>query len=326
MRFIDSETVQNILTMDLCIASMRKAMLAVSQQKVIMPPRLMAPLVEGSGYLALMPGSATQPQVYGVKILSIHPDNPKKDLPSIQGFIALFDHNTGKPLALVEGSSITAIRTAATSGLATHLLARADSLSHGVIGTGVQAESHISAILTVRPKLEKILIWGRDHNKAIRVADQLSSKLKKQISACDSLEAVSACDIVSMVTSAKIPVLEGKWLQSGAHVNLVGPHKRDERESDTETIMRSSVYVDLMESALNEAGDLLIPIQEGVFAKENIIGEVGQLISQEIHGRQSPNEITLFKSLGLIAQDLYAAWAVYQEIIDKSSVTMKNGL
>jgi ornithine cyclodeaminase len=267
----------------------------------------------GSGnYFLLMPGCVTQPDSVGAKLATIVPDNAAAGRPTIQALIVLFDAATGAPSALIDGTSVTTIRTAAVSGLATRLLSRTDATSHGVFGTGALAPAHIDAIRAVRPGIERVLIWGRSFDKARELANRESQRTGCQVDAVADPAEAAACDVVSMLTAAKEPVLKGEWLQAGAHLNLVGPHSPTEREADTLAITRSRVYVDMLEGALRESGDLLIPIGEGAFSREGIVGEIGQVVLGQVAGRRSSSEITLYKSLGVVTQDLFAAQAIVE--------------
>ena len=254
--------------------------------------------------------------MYGAKMVSVHPDNPARGLPGHQGFVALFDHDTGQPVAIVEGAQITAMRTAATSALATRLLAREDSRTHGVFGAGVQAATHIEAIACIRP-IERILIWSRTSEKATALAHSLRLP-GCQIRVTDDPAEAAACDIVSTTTSAREPVLRGQWLQPGCHVNLVGAHSPTTREVDDEAVRRGSIYVDLRQSALLEAGDLLIPLDKGIIAMDHFVGELGEVLAGEAPGRIDAAQITLFKSLGIFAQDLIAAADVYRQACEQN--------
>ena len=294
---------------------MADAMRAVSERRVVAPPRVFAPLFDESGALALMPASSPSPPVYGAKLLSLHRENPSAGRPLIQGIIVLFEHDTGAPLAILNGVTITALRTAAVSGLATKLLARVDAQTLGIFGTGVQAAAHIDSIQAARPSVRNILVWGRSEQKAEAFASEQSRRTGLVVSACRDPEEAGACDIVSTLTAAPRPILRGAWLSDGAHVNLVGSHRPDEREADTEAVVRSKIYVDAIENAMREAGDLLIPISERALVAENIVGEIGQLVAGTIRGRESQTQITLFKSLGHSAQDIFAAYAVYARAI-----------
>lgn len=304
LRIINAAEVRELLPMSRCIDVMADAMKAASSGAVIVPPRITMPLDEQSGYLFVMPGSASEPGVYGTKVISQHPDNPAKHLPAVQGFVALFDYDTGTPAAIIDGAEITAIRTAAASGLATGHLARADARTHGILGTGVQAVTHIRAIAAVAA-IDEVLIWGRTADKAKRLAAELD------IRSCSDPEEVAGCDIVSAVTGSEEPVIQGDWVKPGAHINLVGAHTPATREADSDLMANGSVFVDLTVSAMNESGDILIPIEEGRFDRSHIRGEIGRVVSGDLDGRRSPGEITIYVSLGITAQDLYAAHAIY---------------
>ena len=309
LKIINAAEVRELLPMSRCIDVMAEAMQAASTGAVTVPPRITMPLAEQSGYMFAMPGAAPSLGVYGTKIISQHPANPAEGLPAIQGFVVLFDDETGTPRAIIDGAEITALRTAAASGLATRQLARRDARTHGILGTGVQARTHIDAIAAVAP-IEEVLIWGRDTDKAQGIAAELN------IRACSDPQEVAGCDIVSTVTGSDEPVIHGDWVKPGAHINLVGAHTPATREADSALMATGSIFVDLMESAMNESGDILIPIEEGRFDRGHIRGEIGRVVSGEVAGRRSPEEITLYVSLGITAQDLYAANAVYRSAIE----------
>jgi len=315
MRIINRQEVERLLPMAACIDAMADAMRATSSGAVIMPLRLFTPLADDSGSLGLMPGSALDPPFFGAKVISLRFDNPAKGLPAVQGYVSLFDHESGRPVALIEGASVTAIRTAAASGLATRELAREDARTHGIFGTGVQAVTHIVAIACVRD-IREVVVWGRDAHKARRFAERQSERTNLDIRATGDPAEAAGCDVISTVTAASEPVLKGEWLRPGTHLNLVGVHTPQEREADTRAILRSRVYVDLMESAVNEAGDLLIPIGEGAIDEAHILGEIGQVLAGSVPGRAHDSDITLYKSLGIVAQDLFAAAHVYAQAVE----------
>ncbi len=311
LTIIGASLVQRLLSMPACINVLDKAMRAASSGGMSIPPRLVAPLADASGFLLLMPGSSLDPAVYGAKVISLHPDNPARGRPPIQGFVMLFEHISGSPVAIIEAGELTAIRTAAASGLATRELARDEAKTHGILGAGVQAGTHIDAIAAVRD-IELVCVWARDPGKGRRFAERHAARTGLDIVAVRGPQDAAACDIVSVVTGSDEPVLKGRWLPSGCHVNLVGAHSPTSREADTETIEKASVYVDLLESARNEAGDLLIPIAEGRFSEAAIVGELGHLLNGQIVGRRDRHQITLYKSLGIVAQDLFAAHFVFE--------------
>lgn len=310
---ISAEEVRNTLTMHGCIEVLDAAMRALSNGKVRAPPRSFVPVADSDAMLALMPGSTSELDMYGAKIMTLHPQNPAHGLPVLQGFIVLFDRATGALAAIVEGSSVTAIRTAAASALATRELAREDATTHGIFGTGVQAATHIDAIAAVRP-IERVAVWGRNFDSAAAFAATEQERTGLEIVPVEDPRDAASCDIVSTVTASTEPVIHGDWLMSGAHVNLVGSHAANAREADTALIVRSRVYVDSRESALVQAGDLVIPIQEGSIGTEHIIGEIGELLEGRVPGRRNAEAITVYKSLGVVAQDLFAANHVFGRI------------
>ncbi len=318
MLIINRQEVERLLSMAECIDAMANAMRAASSGAVTVPLRLFSPLADDSGSLGVMPGSALDPPLFGAKVISLRFDNPAKGLPAVQGYVSLFDHETGRPVAVIEGASVTAIRTAAASGLATRELARQGARTHGIFGTGVQAVTHIDAIACVRD-MQEVVVWGRDADKARRFAERQSERTRLHIRATGDAAEAARCDVVSTVTAATEPVLKGEWLRPGTHVNLVGVHTPQAREADTRAILRSRVYVDLMESAMSEAGDLLIPIGEGAIDKAHILGEIGQVLAGGVPGRADDDEITLYKSLGIVAQDLFAAAHVYAQAVERGA-------
>lgn len=309
--FIGAEEVRQTLTMDACIDAVDAAMRAMSNGRVSAPPRSFAPVADSDAMLGLMPGSSSVLDVYGTKIMTVHPGNPAQGLPVLQGFIVLFDRATGALAAFVEGSSVTAIRTAAASALATRELSRSNATSHGIFGTGVQAATHLDAIAAVRP-IERIAVWGRDFDAASAFATAQRERTGLNIVPVEDPRDAASCAIVSTVTASTEPVILGEWLMPGAHVNLVGSHAATAREADTELISRSRIYVDSLESALTQAGELVIPITERHINRQHIVGEIGDVLERRVPGRTEDTAITVYKSLGVVAQDLFAANYVFK--------------
>lgn len=310
LKIIDAAGVRELLPMRTCIDAMADAMSAASAGTVRVPPRVFMPLSGSGDALLLMPGSAALPHVYGAKVISLHPANPAQGRPAIQGFVALFDGDTGTPLAIVDGGALTAIRTAAASALATAHLARADAGTHGIFGTGALAGTHLEAVPIVRPGT-RVLIWGRHARKARALARRHAERTGLDVRATSDPEEAAACDIVTTVTGAREPIVRGRWVRPGTHVNLVGAHAAGTREADSDLIASARVFTDRLESLFSEGGDVLIPIAEGRIERSHVAGEIGQVISGDIAGRTSDAEITVYKSLGITAQDLFAAHAVY---------------
>jgi ornithine cyclodeaminase/alanine dehydrogenase-like protein (mu-crystallin family) len=310
MIVLDGKQVREFLPMDRCIDAMAAAMQAASGGRFTTPPREMFPL-QGGGIFAVMPGMGRELGVYGAKIASVTPGNSARGLPAIHGIVVLFDYDAGVPISVMDGAEITAIRTAAASGLATRLLAREDARTLGMLGTGVQAVTHLDAMVSVRP-LQSVRVWGRDPASTQRFAQEQAARLRMEVVAVDEPAEAASCDIVCAVTASPTPIVEGRWVRPGAHVNLVGAHSLRAREADTELIRKSSVYVDLLSSTKSEGGDVMIPIEEGAVTLDHVVGEIGQLLAGDIPGRQDDGAITVYNSVGFVAQDLYAAASVLE--------------
>ncbi len=311
---LDSETVFATLNMPACIDLMAATQVAISRGEIELPLRSMLQVADGGGYFGVMPGEIGSAGVFGAKLVTLFPANPDRGIPAVQGHILLFDRADGAPLALVEASSVTALRTAAASAAATRVLAREDAATLAVLGCGVLAETHLEAMLAVRP-VRDVRIWGRNIDKATAFAQSHADEDGAVVRAvADAAEAVAGADLVCTVTGSHTPILEGDWLSPGAHVNLVGAHNPATREADGRVLERGRVYTEITEFALAEAGDLLLAIEEGHFARTDIVGEIGQAIDGQVPGRLSESEITVYKSLGNTAQDLTAAHYVYSQV------------
>jgi ornithine cyclodeaminase len=254
----------------------------------------------------VMPAYSKALGALGAKLISVYPGNHGTSLDSHQGAVMLFDGSNGSPVALMDAVSITAIRTAAVSGVATRVLARRDARTLAILGSGVQARTHVQAMLGVR-RFERIVIWSRRSEHAEALAREVSRPGLQVDAVRDAREAVAAADVVCTVTAAREPVLSGSWLRSGTHVNAVGAALPTMRELDSEAVVRARLFVDRRESALNEAGEVLIPLREGVITPEHIIGEIGEVLIGRASGRERDDDVTLFKSLGLAVEDLACA-------------------
>jgi alanine dehydrogenase len=252
------------------------------------------------------------PKAVGAKVISVFPDNHGTALDSHQGAVLLFEAERGSLVAIMDASSITAIRTAAVSGLATRLLARDDAREVAILGTGVQARTHLDAMRAVRP-IGRARVWSRSAAAVRAFAERESRRTGVAVEpAATAREAVAGAEIVCTVTSSREPVLAGDWLAAGTHVNAVGASLPFARELDTAAVVRGRLYVDRRESALNEAGDFLIPQQEGAIREDHIVGEIGELLLGVVPGRGSSAEVTIFKSLGLAVEDVAAAAVIYE--------------
>ena len=306
MKYIDGNQVAALLDMKSCIALMRETLIEKAQGRAQQVLRVAMPLAEGK-VLGVMPAAVLAKNVAGAKVITVFPDNFSKGLPSHQGVVLVFETLTGKLKAVVDGESVTAIRTAAVSAVATDLLAHRDSRILALIGSGLQARKHLEALLLVR-NICAVYVWDIDYGSAERYAAEMSAKYGIPVNVCASSgEAAQNADVICTVTAAGEPVLYGADIKPGAHINAVGACRSDMRELDTAAVQAARLYADSIESLLNEAGDFLIPFNSGAVTKEIIAGELGDALLGKIGGRQDSNEITIFESLGLAVYDLAAA-------------------
>ena len=306
--------------MDALIDALGPAMAELSGGGVSQPQRIAAQVREREGNLLVMPAYLPSSKALAVKLVSVFPHNHRLGIPSHQALIAVFDPKTGAAAAVMDGENITAMRTAAGSALATRLLARPDGGVLAILGTGVQAKAHAVAIPRVRP-ITEIRIAGRDADKAMTLAHEVSAELGIPVVGTDSFEdAVSGADVVCACTHADSPVLMGRWLKPGVHVNSVGLNFQG-RELDDETVQLSRVFVESREAALAPspagANDLTWPIRDGVIDQSHVVAEIGELVSGAHPGRTSDKQITLYKSVGVAAQDAVAAQMIFAAAMKK---------
>lgn len=324
---VDGRAVRECLSMSQCIEAMVDTMLALYHGEHMLHQRLPCKVFTTDNHLLVMPGVSLKPAVTGVKTITLYPDNPSLSLPAIQGFITLFDLQTGRPLALIDAASITALRTAAASAAATQFLAREDASTLALIGTGVQAESHLHAMLAIRP-INKVFVWGRNPEKGERLVGRMRQQHPVSIEYVNDIaSAVCSADIICTLTGSERPLIKASWLKPGVHINLVGSHSPNKREVDSQTIKRSRLFVEVKSAALIEAGDILIPLQKNEIDESHILGEIGAVIAGDIQGRRSDHEITVYKSLGNAAQDLAAANAALSQAEKEKKaieITMSN--
>ena len=304
-----SHHVHELLGYRECADLMRQALTDLARGQIQQPLRTVVRPRDAAGFMGLMP--AYSPGGYGLKAICITPGNPAVGKDAHQGGVLLFAADTGEPLALVNASAVTEIRTAAVSAVATDLLARPGAAEVAIIGTGVQGRAHAHALAATRP-LTGIRLTGRDPARAREVAAELAGALGLAVTAVGSAaEAVEGADIVVTATNSSQPVLRREWLAAGSHVNAVGACVPQARELDTATMAEAAVFADSRESVVNEAGDYLLAAREGV--GNPVRAELGELLTGTAPGRADADEITVFESLGLAAEDLAAASYLYQE-------------
>jgi alanine dehydrogenase len=311
--------VTRLLSMPACIEVMAGALRATSSGGAVLPLRSVVWMPDRTGMIGLMPGFLDQGEPgarsLGLKVVSIFPGNHAAGHDSHQGVVMLFDTRYGYPLAIMDASSITAIRTAACSGVATRALARDDAGDLALLGSGVQARTHLDAMRAVRT-LRRVRVWSRTPANARRFAAESPVPVEVMPTA---RAAVDGADLICTTTAAREPVLEGAWLAPGAHVNAVGACFAATRELDTAAVARARLVVDRTESTLNESGDFLFARRDGAIGDDHILGELGDLLLGRFTARRSADDVTLFKSLGVAIEDLAAAHHLYTQALAQSA-------
>jgi alanine dehydrogenase len=313
LRVIRQPEVEELLPMNECVDVMREALATLARGDAVLPLRNMVRLPDGSGLLGLMPAYLGSPRVMGLKVVTVMPGNHGTEYDSHQGAVMIFEVEHGCPLAVIDASSITAIRTAAVSGVATRALARPDAGDLAILGSGTQAWSHLDAMATVC-RLRRVRVWSRDETRARALAERGGSRLGLEVEIAPSARAAAeGADLICTTTAARTPILEGAWLAPGVHINAVGACFKDTRELDTAAVKGGRLYVDRRESAMNESGEFLIPRAEGAIDERHIVGELGEVLIGAVPGRGSAAERTIFKSLGIAIEDLAAAHHIWRK-------------
>jgi len=308
----DQKLVTELLPMEEAIPVMREALTMLAGGDVVMPLRSMLALPQGDAVMGLMPSYLGGLEAVGVKVVAAFPANFGTEYDTHQGVVLFFDTERGLLRAIVDATSITALRTAAVSGLVTDLLARPDAGDLAIIGAGTQAHTHLQAMRAVRP-VRRVRVYSVPAESAAEFAERESRLTGLPVEAIETAEeAVAGADLICTTTTATEPVVQGAWVSPGAHVNAVGAYTPATRELDSALVAQARLYADRRESLLSEAGEFLIPKGEGLIGDEHIVGEIGEVLTGRAPGRTSPDEITLFKSLGIAIEDLAAAHRVYE--------------
>jgi ornithine cyclodeaminase/alanine dehydrogenase-like protein (mu-crystallin family) len=319
---LNQREVESLLPMAECIALMADALRALARGEMAQPLRMVISPPGAKGLLALMPAHKSgEAAAYGVKVIGIFHDNPAKGLDAHQGSVMLLSGETGEVRALMNASAITAIRTAAVSGVATGLLAREEAGDLAIIGAGVQAHPHLEAMACVRP-LRRARVASRRFERARRFAEAMASRYSFPIEAVETVEAaVRGADLIVTATSSREPVIKREWVAPGAHLNVVGASVTTAREVDGATMAAARLFVDRRESTMNESGDYLLALREGAIGSDHIRADLGEVLIGDKPGRTSAEEITLFKSLGLAIEDLAAADFLYSKAKERQAGT-----
>lgn len=310
MLVVNRQDVERALTMPAAIDAMREVLIALDRGEAFQPDRSSFEVPGSTDRCWLMPAYAGAPATLGVKVLTAFHGNAGSRFDAHQGAVLLFGAH-GELLALVDATSITATRTAAVSAVATDTLARPESTRLAILGAGAQALSHLEAMRCVRP-ITEVRVWNRTRAHAERFAKVARERDGLEVVVCETVEvAVRDADIICTATGALTPMVTGGIVRAGAHINAVGSGVATHRELASAVVREARVYVDRRESALTEAGDIVLAIADGAIDETHIVGEIGAVLTGRAPGRQSPDEITLFKSVGLGAEDVAAARLIY---------------
>lgn len=319
MLFLTKEDMKKVFSMNDAIVAVKEAFSMYSQGKSVVPLRVNINIPKYQGQNLYMPAYVNDLDIGGVKIVSVFPNNIEKGIRSIQATMVLINEETGEVCSILDGTYLTQLRTGAAQGAATDILARKDSKVGVLFGSGEQASSQLEAMLTAR-KLGKVYVFDINKKRAAEFADKIRNKLTgydaEIIANSDIDEILPMADVITTVTTSKKPVFDGRLVKEGAHINGVGSYTPDMQELDEYLVKRADrVFVDSKETVLSEAGDFIIPMKHGTIGFNRINGELGEVISGKIPGRQSEKEITLFKTVGIAVEDVVVAAEIYRRAL-----------
>lgn len=320
-RLLTEQHVQSLLPMPDLIAAMESAVARFSAGEVLQPVRTVLTVGPSKAFFGLMPAAVEQPPCLGAKLVTVFNDNHERGLPSHLATILLLDPDTGALAAVMDGRYITEARTAAVSAVSARHLARTDASTLAIIGTGVQARSHLEALVEVRA-LESVRVWSPKPRSRERFVSEMTGRVPVPIAAADTAEAaVRDADLIVLATSSPTPVLSREWVRAGAHVMSVGACRPDQREMDPALVADAQLYVDSRAAALVESGDVVCGIAEGRFGPDHIRGELGELVLGRAPGRTDDRALTVFKSLGMAVEDVTAADLVLRKAVESGAGT-----
>ncbi len=305
LSFVSAEEVKRLLTYEACIPLMREAMIALSAGRTRQTLRQIVDLADGRAF-GVMPGAMLDGGAFGAKLVSVYPDNFARGGPSHQGVVVLFDPATGAPAAILEAGEITAIRTASASAAATDTLARPDARILAILGYGEQAWRHVEALRLVR-RIEEVRIWGRSKERAAAFAERVRAIGLEAKAMEDVASAVDGADMICTVTAAPEPILFSRWVADGTHVNAVGSSRDGPAEIAGDLVARSRFFADHRQGVLEQGAEFIRAREAGLIDEDHLIGEIGEVFGGTVPGRTSEDEVTIYKSLGSIVQDLAAA-------------------
>jgi len=310
MRYITDDEVRRALTMPEAIRAVKETYIQLSTGQARVPARTSLEIPEFRTTALVMPAFLPRTKRLGLKLISLCEDNPSKGLPLIQAVAILMDAELGTPLAVMDASYLTAVRTGAASGVATDVLAAKDARVAAIFGAGVQGKTQLEAVVAVRP-IRKALVFDISPRAAAAYAAEMGRRLSLDVEPASSPEALREVDIICTATTSTVPIFSDRDLKPGVHINAVGSYKPHVREIPGETIRRAKVYVDQKQACLEEAGDLIIPLREKLIDEGHILAEIGEVLAGLKPGRGSDDEVTVFKSVGNAALDLAMASLVF---------------
>jgi ornithine cyclodeaminase/alanine dehydrogenase-like protein (mu-crystallin family) len=316
MLVLSEKAIRTLIDVEELTDALARAHVQFSTGHAVMPVRQVTPLAEIGGRITSMPAYLASDRALGMKVVTYFKDNPKHGLPAILAAIHLYSVETGKLAAILDGTYLTAIRTACASAMATKALAHPESPVLGILGAGVQARAHIETLSKVR-RLAKIKIYSPSGKSARTLKQELEPAMKIPIEAAPSAEAaVRDSDLVVTATTAATPIIERAWLKPGAHVNAIGSHRPDLRELDGATLKAARLVVDSRDAIMTECGDVLLAIKEGAIDASHVSTEIGEVLAGQKPGRTNAAEITIYKSVGVAIQDVAAAALVYGKAVE----------
>jgi ornithine cyclodeaminase len=320
-RLLTEEHVKSLLPMADLITAMESAVARFSAGEVLQPVRTVLPVGSAHAFFGLMPAYIEQPSSLGAKLVTVFNANHAKGLPSHLATIVLLDPDTGSLIALMDGRYITEARTAAVSAVSARHLATPDASILAIIGTGVQARSHLEAYSEVRT-LHEVRVWSPNTRSRERFVHDMSGHTSARLLATETAErAVDGADLIVLATSAASPVIEDDWVAPGAHVVSVGACRPDQREMSPALVSRARLFVDSRAAALVESGDIVMGMREQRFAADHVAGELGEIVLGRVHGRNADDQITVFKSLGMAVEDVVTADLVFRRAVETGAGT-----
>ena len=311
--------IENVFDMSDYVSTIEKAFILYGEGRVEMPPKVYLSFDKGD--LRCMPAYLPSMKIAGVKNVNAHPDN--KDIPAVMATITLVDPDTGFPIAIMDGTHITKMRTGAAGGVAAKYLSRGDSKVAAFIGTGVQAGTQLEALLITRPDISKVIVYDTEQVSMENFAENVNAKYNLQVERAGSVkDAVKDADIVITTTPVRTPIVKAEYIRKGTHINAIGADAPGKQELDPKILKQARTVIDNLEQA-SHGGEINVALSKGIITREDIYGDIGEIVTGKKTGRESPDEITVFDSTGLAIQDISAAGEIYRKLISDKDLAAK---